>query len=128
MITAPFVNATTAYENKYGTEAEREKRREAQAKARVKAMAERESLQRDEEKQLMEVIKASLEEVRHRRRRRRRVLTRLSVCSARGRACRCRRNVMPESCTVVLQAPRRAVEGARDSPRFGGRSAVEGVP
>ncbi|CAM9943206.1 unnamed protein product [Ectocarpus fasciculatus] len=51
-----------AYEKKYGTEAEREKRREAQAKARVKAMAERESLQRDEEKQLMEVIKASLEE------------------------------------------------------------------
>ncbi|CAN0162444.1 unnamed protein product, partial [Ectocarpus fasciculatus] len=57
-----------AYEKKYGTEAEREKRREAQAKARVKAMAERESLQRDEEKQLMEVIKASLEEVQHRRR------------------------------------------------------------
>ncbi|CAN0515300.1 unnamed protein product, partial [Ectocarpus sp. 12 AP-2014] len=51
-----------AYEKKYGTEAEREKRREAQAKARVKAMAERESLQRDEEKQLMEVIKASLVE------------------------------------------------------------------
>ncbi|CBJ30758.1 expressed unknown protein [Ectocarpus siliculosus] len=51
-----------AYEKKYGTEAEREKRREAQAKAKVKAMAERESLQRDEEKQLMEVIKASLVE------------------------------------------------------------------
>ncbi|CAN0476600.1 unnamed protein product, partial [Ectocarpus sp. 12 AP-2014] len=51
-----------AYEKKYGTEAEREKRREAQAKARVKAMAERESLQRDEEKQLMEVIKTSLVE------------------------------------------------------------------
>ena len=52
----------TAYEKKYGTEEEREARREAQARARVKAMAERESLQRDEEKQLMEVIKASLQE------------------------------------------------------------------
>lgn len=54
----------SAYDKKYGTEAEREARREAQAQARLKAMAERESLQRDEEKQLMEVIKASLVEVR----------------------------------------------------------------
>lgn len=53
----------TAYEKKYGTAIEREARREAQALARVKAMAERESLERDEEKQLMEVIKASLAEV-----------------------------------------------------------------
>lgn len=54
---------TSAYEKKYGTEAEREARREAQASARAKALAERESLERDEEKQLMEVIKASLSEV-----------------------------------------------------------------
>lgn len=51
----------SAYDKKYGTEAEREARREAQAKARAKVLAERESLERDEEKQLMEVIKASLE-------------------------------------------------------------------
>lgn len=51
----------SAYEKKYGTEAEREARREAQAKARAKGLAERESLERDEEKQLMEVMKASLE-------------------------------------------------------------------
>lgn len=53
-----------AYEKKYGTEAEREARREAQAKAKAKAVAERESLRRDEEKQLVEVVKASLAEVR----------------------------------------------------------------
>ncbi|CAM9843761.1 unnamed protein product [Scytosiphon promiscuus] len=51
-----------AYEKKYGTEADREARRETQARARAKAVAERESLRRDEEKQLMEVIKASLAE------------------------------------------------------------------
>lgn len=53
-----------AYEKKYGTEAEREARRETQALARVKAMAEREKLERDEQKQLTEVIMASLAEVR----------------------------------------------------------------
>ena len=53
----------SAYEKKYGTEAERAARREAQAATRAKALAERESLERDEEKQLMEVIKASLEMV-----------------------------------------------------------------
>lgn len=53
----------SAYEKKYGTEADRAARREAQALARVKAMAERESLERDEQKQLMEVIKTSLVEV-----------------------------------------------------------------
>lgn len=52
-----------AYEKKYGSEAEREARREVQALARVKAMAERESLERDEQQQLTEVIKASLREV-----------------------------------------------------------------
>lgn len=53
----------TAYEKKYGTAIEREARREAQALARVKAIAERESIERDEQKLLMEVIKASLAEV-----------------------------------------------------------------
>ena len=61
-----ILTCLTAYEKKYGTEVEREARREAQALARVKAMAERESMERDEQKQLMEVIKASLAEVSYR--------------------------------------------------------------
>lgn len=53
----------TAYEKKYGTEAEREARREQQALAKVKAMSERETLERTEQEQLTLVIKASLAEV-----------------------------------------------------------------
>lgn len=55
--------APAAYEKKYGTEADRNKRREVQALARVKAMSEREKLERDEQRQLTEVIMASLSEV-----------------------------------------------------------------
>lgn len=62
--TLPGIHSTPAYEKKYGTGAEREARREAQALARAKAMAEQEQLERDEQKQLREVIKASLQQVR----------------------------------------------------------------
>lgn len=53
----------TAYERKYGTLAEREARREAKAQVRLKAVAEQEDLERDEQIQLAEVIEASLLDV-----------------------------------------------------------------